>query len=88
VATRRSPACSCASRDRAARLSAFATAVATSSVKEASRVSLSSGSGCSRVDPPTIAPHRFPSTMIGVPTTERMPASRTAAPIAPEALSA
>ena len=87
VATRRSAACSSASRARAARLSVFAIAVATNSVKEASRVSVSGGSGCSRVEPAKIAPHRLPSTRSGVPTAERMPVSRTAALSGPEELS-
>ncbi len=87
VATRRSAACSSASRARAARLSVFAIAVATSSVKEARRVSVSGGSGCSRVEPAKIIPHRRPSTMTGVPTAERMPVSRTTALSGPEELS-
>jgi hypothetical protein len=49
VATRRSAACSSASRARTARLTAFAIAVATSSVNEASRASVSAGSCSSRV---------------------------------------
>jgi hypothetical protein len=49
VATRRNAACSSASRAREARLSVFAIAVATSSVKEASRASVSGGSCWSRV---------------------------------------
>jgi hypothetical protein len=45
VATRRSAACSSANWARSARLSAFAIAVATSSVKDARRSSVSWGSG-------------------------------------------
>ena len=66
----------------------FAIAVATSSVNEVSRASVSAGSGSSRVDPARIAPHRLPSTRIGDPTAERMPISRMTAPSAPEELSA
>jgi hypothetical protein len=85
VATRRSAACSSASRVRAARDSAFAIAVATRSVKEASRASASGGSGCSVLVPMASTPHRCPSTMTGVPTDERMPRLRPSAPIEPEA---
>ena len=79
VATRRNAACSSASRARAARLSALAIAVATSSVNEARRASVSGGRGCSRLVAAAIRPHRCPSTMIGVPTDERILASRAAA---------
>jgi hypothetical protein len=47
VATRRNAACSRASRASPARLSAFAIAIAASSVNEARRASVSSGSGVS-----------------------------------------
>jgi hypothetical protein len=62
-----SPAATTRAREAAsaARLSAFAIAVATSSVNEARRASVSAGSGCSRVMPAAIIPHSRPSTMIG-----------------------
>jgi hypothetical protein len=70
VATRRNAACSSASRVRAARLSAFAIAVAKSSVKEARRDSLSADNGCSVDREPTImTPQGRPWTMIGDPAT-------------------
>ena len=84
VATRRNAACSSASRAREARLSAFAIAVATSSVNEASRASVSAGSSCSRVEPAAITPHRPPSTMIGVATAEWTPICRAVIPTGPE----
>ena len=56
VATRRSAACSSASRATPARLSAFVIAIATSSVKEARRTSVSGGSRRSTVEPTTITP--------------------------------
>jgi hypothetical protein len=67
----------------AARLSAFAIATANSSVKLAKRTTLSAGSDCSRVEPAAITPHSRPSTMIGAPTPECTPASRTATSSAP-----
>jgi len=87
VATRRSAACSCASRARASRLSVFAIAVATSSVNETKRASVSAGNGCSRCEATGIRPQSRPSTMTGVPTAERRPASRMPAPSTPEELS-
>ncbi len=68
-----------------ARLSAFAIAVATSSVKEARRASVSAGSGCSGRERAVITPQRRPSTMTGVPTPEPTPRSRAATPSGPEA---
>ena len=55
----------------AGRLSAFAIAVATSSVNEASRASVSAGSGSSAVEAAVMTPHRRPSTTIGLPTADR-----------------
>ena len=87
VATRRSAACSSASRASPARVSAFATAVATRSVNWASRGSVSAGIGSSRLQPAAITPQRRPSTVIGVPIAERTPVSRVGVPIGPEASS-
>src|ERR671914_1878 len=68
IATRRSAACSSARRSTAMRDSAFAIAVATSSVKSLSRASVSAGSGSRRGQRSTIAPPRCPSTTIGLAT--------------------
>ena len=77
VATRRSAACSSTSRVRAACDSAFAIAVATSSVKEARRASVSAGSGCSSwpLNATTMQPHSRLSALTGTPTEERSPQS-------------
>jgi hypothetical protein len=91
VATRRSAACSSATRASAAWLSALAIAVATSSVNEARRASASAGSGSSRVEPAPIVPHVRPSTTTGVAITERTPILRARSasePVAPTWLSA
>jgi hypothetical protein len=85
VATRRSAACSSANRASPARLSAFATAVASSSVNWTRRASVSDVKGSDCSEPAAITPQTRPSTMIGVPTAERTPPSRTATSIAPEA---
>ncbi len=69
----------------AARASALAIAVATSSVKSASRASVSAGSDVSCVDSTPIRPHSRPSTLIGAPTDDRMPRSWAASATAPEA---
>jgi hypothetical protein len=87
VATRRSAACSSASRARAVRLSVFAIAVATSSVKEARRASVSAGSGCSSwpLNATTMHPHSRLSALTGTPTEDRRPQSWEATwPITPE----
>ena len=70
-ATRRSAACSSATARSSSRAWVFAIAVATRSVKSASRYSipLGSPSGCS--DPTVITPHSRPSTLIGAPAAER-----------------
>jgi hypothetical protein len=60
--------------------SAFAIAVATSSVNEASRTSVSGGSGPS-FDVAVTVPQRRPSTTIGLPTADFIPASLAATPI-------
>ena len=62
--------------------SALATAVATSSVKLASCSSVFAGSVAPR-DAATITPHSRPSTSIGAPTAECMPAASAAAGAAP-----
>jgi hypothetical protein len=62
----------------------FAIAVATSSVNEIKRASVSAGNGCSRCEATEIVPHKRPSTMIGVPIAERRPAARMPTPIGPE----
>jgi hypothetical protein len=70
----------------AAWASALARAVATSSVKPASRASVSAGSGSSRLDSTIMTPHSRPSTLIAAPTPERKPQSvaRSAAgPVVP-----
>lgn len=60
--------------DRCEQLSAFAIAIATSSVNDASRASAPVGSGFSADrEPTTMRPHRLPSTMTGVPAAERTP---------------
>jgi hypothetical protein len=85
VATRRNAACSLASRPRPARLSAFAIAVANSSVNAAILDSVSAGSGRSCLVEAFITPHRRWSTTIGAPTDERMPSSRLSAAVGPDA---
>ncbi len=65
-AIRRNAACSSASSRSAARESAFAIAVAISSVNFSSRAAASSGSGA--VEFTVIAPHSRPLTTIGLPT--------------------
>jgi hypothetical protein len=60
----------------AAWASALAIAVPMSSVKPASRASVSAGSGSCRVDATNMTPHGRPSTLIGTPTDARMPDSR------------
>ena len=76
VATRRSAACSSARRLASARASAFEIAVANSSVNWASRVSVSSGNGSSRVEAAMATPHTTPSTTIGTPTADRIASCR------------
>ena len=60
-----------------ARASAFATAVAASSVNPASRASVPAGSGA-RLDAMLTMPHSRPSTLTGTPTTVRTPSSSRA----------
>ncbi len=90
VATRRSAACSSAARSLSAReasssprVCALAIAVATSSVKPASRASVSGGGGSSPVDATPMTPHGRPSTVIGAATAEPMPCSRATAYMSP-----
>ena len=66
-------------------LSALAMAVATSSVKSASRASVSGRQRSSPGRDTVTAPHNRPSTLIGTPTTERMSNGRTRSAIGPEA---
>jgi hypothetical protein len=70
-----------------ARPAAFAIAVATSSVNEARRSSVSGGNGRSPRELAAITPHTRPWTMIGVPADDWKPLSRRAVPNAPEASS-
>ena len=83
VATRRSAACSSASRATSARASAFAIAVAIRSVNWPMRDSVSAGSEVFSVLAATMAPHSRPSTTIGVPTAARTPAAARASAIGP-----
>ena len=76
VATRRSAACSSARRLASARASAFEIAVANSSVNCASRASVSSGNGSSRVEAANTPAHTRPSTTIGTPTADRIASCR------------
>jgi len=63
----------------------FAIAVATSSVKEASRASVSAGSRSWPLNATTMQPHTRLSALTGTPTEERSPQSREATwPITPE----
>jgi hypothetical protein len=65
----------------------FAIAVATSSVKEASRASVSAGSSRSSwpLNATTMQPHTWLSAVTGTPTEERSPQSWEATrPITPE----
>ena len=79
VATLRNAACCSASRASEARLSVFAIAVATSSVNEARRVSVSAGSrGSWPMNAMTMQPHSWLSTLTGTPIDERSPHSRDA----------
>ena len=81
VATRLSAACSSKSTRRPSRASLLAIAVETSSVKSASRASVSSGSRSGK--PTAIAPQIRPSTRIGLAAPEPTPAWRMAAAISP-----
>ena len=85
VATRRSAACSSASRVSPARLSAFEIAAASRSMNEARRASASGGGARLRLDPATITPQMRSSTMIGTPATEWIPLSRASTASGPEA---
>jgi DNA-directed RNA polymerase specialized sigma24 family protein len=69
-----------------ARLSAFAIAIATSSVKDARRASESRGRVRPVLEPAPIIPQSRPSTMIGLATAERMPVSWAVTLSGPEAL--
>ena len=65
------------------RLSAFAIAVPSSSANCTIRSSVSAGGACSRRHWETVRPQSRPSTMIGAPTVERTPMSRTSSAIWP-----
>ena len=82
-ATRRSAACSLARSPKASRLSAFEIAVATSSVKSASRDSMSSGRGSLWLVAAIRVPQSRPSTTIGPAAAERTPSTCAIAPTAP-----
>ena len=85
VATRRSAACSSAWLRSSMRACALAIAVATSSVKAASRSSVFAGIGRSCPDATAMTPHNRPSTLIGTPTAERSRQLRAASATIPEA---
>ncbi len=85
VATRRSAACSSAKPRSSRRAWVLAIAVATSSVKPASRVSVSAGSGSTDMEPTIITPHSRPSTLIGAPTEAPNPRRRAKSAAGPEA---
>jgi hypothetical protein len=68
VATRRSAACSPASRSISARASLFAIAVAMSSVNAPMRISVAAGSGSCPEEPTAMTPHSRPATSTGTPT--------------------
>jgi hypothetical protein len=87
VATRRSAACSSASRPTSARASVLEIAVATSSVKAVILDSVSGASGSSPLDETIITPQRRPSTTIGAPTDDSRPSSRIVVAIGPAASS-
>jgi len=86
VAIRLSAACSAATRSSACRASAFATAVATSSVNWPRRATDRSGIGSGSVEIAMITPHNRPSTLIGVPMADRNPALRAVRAISPSRL--
>jgi hypothetical protein len=83
VATRRSAACSSASRRSSSRAWVFAIAVATSSVNSFRRISASGGSETRESPPADTTPHTRPSTTTGAPTPDCTPDARAASPIAP-----
>jgi hypothetical protein len=86
VATRRSAACSFASRARASRDSAFEIAVEMSSVKSSSRCSVPAGSGSAPFAATEMWPQTLPSTTIGEPAAARIDESCMAAATAPPRL--
>ena len=65
------------------RASAFAIAVATSSVNSAICDSVSGGNGVALLDEAAMTPQRRPSTTIGQPTDERIPKLRASCAIGP-----
>ena len=78
MASRRSAAWVSASPRSSCPAWALAIAVATSSVNEVRRASVSRGSGCLSTVHAIMAPHRRPWTMTGAPAAARKPASRAA----------
>ena len=68
-------------------LSAFKTAVATSSVKSAILDSVFGGKRASRLVDAAITPHVRPPTTIGQPTDDRIPSARASRAIGPDARS-
>jgi hypothetical protein len=86
VATRRSAACSLASRAIPARLSAFEIAAASRSAKQARHASIPAGGARFRLDPVSTTPQTWPSTMIGTAAAERMPCFRASISSGPLAL--
>ena len=85
VATCLRAACSSASSVSSSRLSAFAIAVAISSVNAARRASVWGGSGSSLCCRPTATmPHTLPSTTIGAPTADRTSETLDASAIGPD----
>ena len=83
VATRRSAACSSASRASCSRVALLEIAVATSSVISASRSSTPSGSGVPFAISTLMWPQVSPSTTIGAPAAEPTPAPRPASTSVP-----
>ena len=64
--------------------SALARAVPTSSVNAASRASMPIGSGSSAVEAATMTPHKRAPTLMGAPTPDRNPRTRTGSDTGPE----
>ena len=86
IATRLSAACSAATCFSALRASAFAMAMATSSVNAPIRSSIPAGSGPGPEEPTDITPQSRPSTTTGVPTAARTPMARARLAAGPPAL--
>ena len=65
------------------RASALASASATSSAKSATRCSEAAGSGVRSTVETMTAPHSRPASLIGAPTDERKPSSRSSSTVEP-----